>query len=55
MFLPNILDTKVIDEEAKLDGAPIMFPQAWGGSSLKIAFFVEAIAQEVVSQLTTLG
>jgi len=36
MFLPHIVDAEVINQQAKLDGAPFMPPQTWGGGGFVI-------------------
>ena len=45
MLFSHILYAEVVDEQAKLDGAPFCFI---------VACFIEALAQEVISQSSTL-
>ena len=55
MFSPYILYAKVVDWEAKLDGAPFVVPKARSSGRLKVPYFVEALAKEVISQSSGLG
>ena len=55
MLFPYILYAKVIDNEAKLNGAPFVAPKARSSGRLEVPCFVEALAKEVISQLSALG
>ena len=48
--LPNIFDTKVIDKQAKNNGAPLVLPQARSGGALVVAVFLETFFEENVGQ-----
>ena len=48
VFDSNIFHTKVIDNEAELDGPPFVAPEARGGFSFMIAFSKKAGSEEIV-------
>ena len=51
MALADMLDTKIVHNEDKLDGAPLVSPQPWCCGGFEVPGGVEAFAQEVVGQL----
>ncbi len=55
MFDSHIFHTKVIYNEAELDGTPFVAPEARGGFSFIIAFGKKAGSEEVVGQNAGLG
>ena len=55
MFFTYILYAEVVDEEAKLDGAPFVAPKARSSGRLEVSRLVEALAKEIISQSSTLG
>ncbi len=55
MFFPYILYAKVVNEEAKLGGAPFVAPKVRSSGGLGVTCFDEALAEEVISQSSTLG
>ena len=55
MLFSHILYAKVVDKEAKLNGAPFVAPKARSGGRLEVSCFVEAFAKEVISQTSALG
>ena len=48
--LPDIFNTKVIDEQAKHNGVPLLAPQAKGGLALVVAVLLVAFFEENVDQ-----
>ena len=54
MLSPHIFYAKIIYGQAKLDGAPFMVPKARSSSCFTVTCFIEALAQEVISQSSTL-
>ena len=40
MLFSNVFDSKIINHEAKLDGAPFVGPYTWGKFSLKLSLLV---------------
>ena len=50
VVLPDILDTKVINKEAKQNGAPLVAPQARSDGSLVVAALFEKFSEENVGQ-----
>ena len=54
VIFSHIFYAEVIDEQAKLDGAPFMAPKARNSDCFIVACFIEALAQEVISQSSTL-
>ena len=50
MFDSHIFHTKVIYNEAELDGMPFVAPEARGGVSFIIAFSKKAGSEEIVGQ-----
>ena len=55
MFDSNIFHTKVIHNEAELDGTPFVAPEARGGFSLVVAFRKKAGSEEIVGQMPAWG
>ncbi len=55
VFDSNIFHTKVIYNEAALDGTPFVAPEARGGFSFIIAFSKKAGSKEIVGQNAGLG
>ena len=55
VFDSNILDPKVIYDEAELDGVPFVAPEARGGINFIVAFGKEAKSEEIVGQDAGLG
>ena len=54
MFFTYILYAEVVDEEAKLDGAPFVAPKARSSGRLEVPCLVEALAKEIIGQSSTL-
>ena len=50
MTLAKKSDTKVIDNEEKLNGAPLETPEARSGGGLVVVVFFEVFAEEIVSK-----
>ena len=44
----NILNCKVINNEDKHDGMPLVSPESWGGSCFIVVKFGKAALEEVV-------
>jgi hypothetical protein len=55
VFDSNIFHTKVIYNEAELNGTPFVAPEARGGFSFVIAFSKKAGSEEIVGQNASLG
>ncbi len=55
VFDPNIFNPKVIYNEAELDGAPFVAPEARGGISFIVPLDKEVRSEEIVSQDAGLG
>ncbi len=55
VFDPNIFDPKVIYDEAELNGAPFVAPEAWGRINFIVPLGKEARSEEIVSQDAGLG
>jgi hypothetical protein len=55
VFDPNIFDSKVIDNEAELNGAPFVAPEARGGINFIVPLDKEVRSKEIVSQDAGLG
>jgi hypothetical protein len=51
----NVLDGKVIDDECKHDGAPLVVPKTRGGGCLVVVKIGKAVSEEVVGKDTCLG
>ncbi len=51
----HIFNAEIIDNEAKLNWVPFVFPKAWYGSSFVVALCFEMFTKEVVGQYTSLG
>ncbi len=51
VFVSNIFDAKVVNNEDKLDGAPCVAPEARRGGSFVVAKSIEAFLYQVVCQL----
>ena len=54
MLIPNIFDSKVIDNADTYDWSQFMSPQARGGGCLIVPRFFEAGAKEIICQFSTL-
>ena len=50
MFLTIISDTKIINYERELNGAPIVCLEAWKQLALLVAMLVESFFEELVGQ-----
>jgi len=48
VFASNVFDTKVIHDEAELDGTPFVAPETRGGFNFIIAFSEKARSEEIV-------
>ena len=48
MFLADMFDAKVVDELKKLDGTPLVAPEAWCCGGFIIVGFLKTGVQEVV-------
>jgi hypothetical protein len=55
VFDPNIFNPKVIFDEAELNGAPFVAPEARGGISFIVPLGKDARSEEIVSQDAGLG
>ncbi len=44
----DVLDCKVINNEGKHDGAPLVSPETWGGGCFVVVKFGKAFTEEVV-------
>jgi hypothetical protein len=55
VFCPNILQPKVINNEAELEGMPFVAPEAWGGFSLVISFSKKTGSEEIAGKNASLG
>ncbi len=47
MFDPDIFDTKVVHDQAELNGTPFVTPESWCGRCFMIPFNNEARAEEI--------
>ena len=54
MPLIDILNAKVIYDDHKHDGVPLVLPQAGCGSTLIVAMLSESVGEQVVGQFTCL-
>ncbi len=48
VVLVNVLHAKVVDDECKTDGAPVVSPVPWHDLALLIPSFVELLSKEVL-------
>jgi hypothetical protein len=55
VFNTHIFHTKVIDDEAELDGLPFVAPETRSGSRFIISFGFEAGAKKIIGQDACLG
>jgi hypothetical protein len=55
VFNSNIFYTKVINNEAELDGTPFMTPEARGGFCFIVSFCKKAGLEEIIGQNAGLG
>ena len=55
VFDSDVFYTKVIHDEAELDGTPFVASEARGGFSLVVAFSKKAGSEEIVAQNASLG
>ncbi len=55
MDIANVLDGKVVMNECKHDGAPLVVPETGGGGCLVVVKFGKAVWEEVVSKDAYLG
>ncbi len=51
----NVLNGKVVDNECKHDGAPLVAPETGGGGCLVVVKFGKAVSEEVVCKDACLG
>ncbi len=55
MGITNVLNCKVIDNECKHDGSPLVMPETGGGGCLVVVKFGKAVSEEVISKDACLG
>ena len=55
MFYADVLNAKVVKDEAKLDRTPRVSPKTRSGVGLVVAFFFESTTEEVIDQNASLG
>ncbi len=55
VFDTHVFNTKVIDNEAELDGLPCVGPETRSGSRFSVTFSLKAGAKEIVGQNACLG
>jgi hypothetical protein len=48
MFISNIFDAEIVNDENKHDWPPLVFPEAWRGGCLKVTFLIQVGAKEIV-------
>jgi hypothetical protein len=53
--IANVLNGKVLNNECKHDGAPLVMPETRGGGCPLVVEFGEAVSEEVVSKDSCLG
>ncbi len=53
--IANVLDGKVIDNECKYDGVPLVAPETGGGGYLVVVEFGKGVLEEVFGKDTCLG
>ena len=55
VFLADILDSEIVDNECELYWAPFVFPESWYDGALEIAPVVEAGFEELLGKYAGLG
>ena len=55
MFYANVLNAKVVNNEAKLDRMPLVSPKSRSWVGLVVAFFFQSTTEEVIGQNASLG
>ncbi len=55
VFDIHVFNTKVIDNEAELDGSPFVAPETRSGSRFVVTFSLEVGAKEILGQDACLG
>ena len=48
MYLANVLGTEVVNYKRELDGAPIVFSEAWNQFALSVPMLVESFFEELI-------
>jgi hypothetical protein len=55
MLLANLFDSKIVDNQGKSDGPPLVHPQTGSGLALWIAMFLQSFGEELLCDDPCLG